>query len=194
MGKIKQERAGIDDPQDAVDIEWPCLGFNGEPLAGNDLEDIAGLDVLLTMPHNRFISRSGEIRPRLERDRRFRVDVAQPKVRAGRSQAIDQFVNAVARSFIGGLGVGSWPDVRLRHHEDRLADMIENHHPIIKRKRKIRQAAIIRRRVRQILGVAHRIVRSVAHRPTREARQATQLHRAITLDKLAQARGTDRSM
>ena len=84
------------------------------------------------------------------------------------------------------MAIGAWPDMRLGHHQDRLADMVKNHHPVVKRKRKIRQAAIIGRRVRQILGVPDGIVRSIADRPPREPRQAPQLHRAITFDQLAQ--------
>ena len=145
------------------------------------------------MPHNRFISGSGEIRPRLERDRRFRVDVAQPQVGAGRSQAIDQFVDPVARRFIGGLGVGAWPDMRLADHEDRLANMIENHHPVIKRKRKIRQPAIIRRRVRQILGVAHRIVRSIARPPPPRTAASPSIEPRDNARPAPADRGTDRA-
>ena len=78
---------GIDDPQDAVDVERIGLGLDRESLAGNDLKDVAGLDVFLAMTHDRFIFGAGEIRARLERDRRFRVDVAQTQVRARRRPA-----------------------------------------------------------------------------------------------------------
>ena len=187
MGKIKQKWARIHDPQDPVDIKWPGLRFDREPLAGNHLKDIAGLDVLLAMPHNRFVFGPGEIRPRLERDRRFRVDVAQPEVGAGRRQTINQFVDLIAGCFVGGLAVSFRPDMSLRHHEDRFADMIEYHHPIIKRERKIRQSTVVRRRVRQLFGVAHGIVRGIAHRAPRESRQAAQLRRAISFNQLTES-------
>ncbi len=56
--KIEQEWARIHHPQDTVDIQRPGLRLDREPLAGNYLKDVAGLDVLLAMPNNRFILRA----------------------------------------------------------------------------------------------------------------------------------------
>ena len=172
IGQIKQKRAGIDHAQHPVNIERGGLRLDREPLAGNHLKNVAGLDVFLAMTHDRFIFGAGEIRPRLERDRRFRVDVAQSQLGAGRGQAIDQLVDPVARRFVGRPGIGVRPDMCLGDHQDRLADMIEEHHPVVKRKRKIGKSAIIGRHRRQILGVPDRIVRSITDRPPREPRQA----------------------
>ena len=48
--QVEQERAGVDDPEHAVDVERVGRGLDLEPLAGHDLEDVAGLDVFLAVP------------------------------------------------------------------------------------------------------------------------------------------------
>ena len=54
-GQVKEERAGIDHPQHAVDVERLGAGLDLESLAGDDLEDVARLDVLLAMPHDGLV-------------------------------------------------------------------------------------------------------------------------------------------
>ena len=57
IGQVEQERAGIDHPQHPVDVERLGRRLDLEPLAGNDLEDVAGLDVFLAVADDRLVLR-----------------------------------------------------------------------------------------------------------------------------------------
>ena len=57
--QVEQERARVDDAQDAVDVERLGRRLDLEPLAGHDLEDVAGLDVLLAVADDRLVLARG---------------------------------------------------------------------------------------------------------------------------------------
>ncbi len=61
--------------------------------------------------------------------------------------------------------------MRLGDNQDRLANMVENHHAIVEGERQVGQAAIVGRGVRQVLGVAHGVVGRVADGAAGEPRQ-----------------------
>ena len=82
-----------------------------------------------------------------------------PRSGAGAGEPRDQLVEPVARCFVGGLRVDPRPDVSLGDRQDRLADMVEEEHPVVEREREVGNAAIVGRNVGQVLGVSHGIVR-----------------------------------
>src|SRR5438045_1689098 len=49
--QVKHEWTRVHDPQRPVDVERVGPGFRLQPLAEHDLEDVAGLDVFLALPH-----------------------------------------------------------------------------------------------------------------------------------------------
>ena len=96
----------------------------------------------------------------------------------------DQLVEPVARLRIGGFRVDARPDVGQGDRQNRLANMVEEEHPVVERERKVGNAPIVGRHVGKVLGVSHRIVGGKADRSAHETRQAFERHRAITLDEL----------
>ena len=76
-----------------------------EPLAGDDLEDVARLDVLLAVADDLLVLLAGEVRLGVEVERAVGVDVAERQLGAGRGEAVDQLVDPVAGVVVGGAGV-----------------------------------------------------------------------------------------
>ena len=72
----------------------------------------------------------------------------------------------------------------LRHDQDRLADVVKQHHPIVKGERKIGKPAVVGGDVRQVLGVSHRVVRRIADRPAGEPREPLEGDGAVLFDEL----------
>ena len=50
----------------------------------------------------------------------------------------------------------------MRHRGERLVDVIENHHAVVKREAQVGQLAIVLRRILQALDIAHRVVACAA--------------------------------
>ena len=73
---------------------------------------------------------------------------------------------------IGGRRVGSRRHVRLRDDQDRLADMVEQDHRVVKIEREIGEPAVIGRGAGQVFGVPDGVVRSIADGAAGEPRQA----------------------
>ena len=59
---VEHERAGVDHPQRAVDLERMRPDRHLQPLAEDDLEDVAGPDVLDALLDGRLEVRLGEVR------------------------------------------------------------------------------------------------------------------------------------
>ena len=182
--EIEQERTGIDDPEDAVDVEWPGAGLHFESLARDDLEDVARLDVLLAMPDDGLVLAAGEIGSDFQRHRGVRGDVAHAQVGTAAGEAGDQLVDAIASRLVGRLWVRRRTDVGLRNDQDRLADVVEQDHAIVEGEREIGQSAIVVGDIGQVLGVAHRIVRRIADSPAGESREPRQGEGPVFFDEL----------
>ena len=101
-------------------------------------------------------------------DRRVRVDVAHAQVGTARGEAGDQLVDAIAGRLVGSLGVRGRADVGLRHDQDRLADVVEEDHPIVEGEREIGQPPVVVGDVGQVLGVSHGVVGRIADGPAGE--------------------------
>ena len=157
---------------------------NLEPLAGHDLKDVAGPDVLLAVPHDLLVFLAREVGARLERDRSLGVDIAQLEFRSGSRQPRDQLVDAVGRRLVGFPWVGAGFEMRLGHHEHGLANVVEEDHAVEERKREVGQAPVVARDVGQVFGVADRVVGGVADGAAGEPGQAAHIHRAIAIDEL----------
>ena len=72
---VEHERAGVDHPQRAVDLEGMGAQRHLQPLAGHDLEDVARADVLDALAHGRLELGLGEVRAVRQRHVAFRADV-----------------------------------------------------------------------------------------------------------------------
>jgi hypothetical protein len=62
--------------------------------------------------------------------------------------------------------------------------VVEDDHAVVEREAQVRNAAVVRRRVRQALDVAHGVVAGVADRPAAEPRQPRQVRRAVAGDEI----------
>ena len=150
-----------------------------EPLARDDLEHVAGLDVFLAVPDYRFIGFARQVGLRPEGDGAVGVDVREREVGARRGQASDQLVYPPGRAVVGRLQVAAGLDVGMGDHEDRLPDVIEQDHPVIEGERQVGEVPVVGRGVGEVLGIADRVVSGVADRPAHESRQAGDVHGPI---------------
>ena len=183
-GQVEHERAGVDDAQGAVDVERLGGRLDLEPLAEDDLEDVAGLDVLLALADDRLVLLAGEVGPGREPGRPVGVDVGQAELGAGLGEAGDQLVDPGAGPLVRGPRRLARVEVGVRHDQDRLVDVVEDDHPVVEGEREVGQAAVVGRGVRQVLDVADRVVAGVADRPPREPGEARHRGRAIAFDEL----------
>ena len=62
-------------------------------------------------------------------------------------------------------------------HDERLGDVVEHHEPVVQREAHVGQPEVVRRRLRQTLGVADGVVGGEPHRPAREGWQFRQADR-----------------
>ena len=60
--EVKQKRTRVHHAQGAIDIKRVGGGLHSEPLARDDLKNVAGLDVFLAVPHDRFVSLARHVR------------------------------------------------------------------------------------------------------------------------------------
>ena len=72
--------------------------------------------------------------------------------------------------------------MRVRHDDDRLVDVVEDDHTVVQREAKVRQAAVVGRRMVEALNVADRVVPRVADGAAEETWQAVQMRSTIALD------------
>ena len=135
--QIEQEGARIDHPKHPINVERRGRGLDVEALAGDDLEDVAGLDVFLTVTDDLLVRLARQVRLWEQMDRAVGVDVGQFEVVALGGEPGDQFVGAVAGVLISGLRVNLWAKVGVRDDQDRLADVVEDDHPVVKRERQV---------------------------------------------------------
>ena len=85
---LEHERAGIDHSQRAVDLKRVCPQRNFQPLADDDLEDIACTNVLDAFLDGLLEFRLGEVRLILEFHLAARSDVDQFERRRARTELI----------------------------------------------------------------------------------------------------------
>ncbi len=69
---------------------------------------------------------------------------------AGLGQPCDQFVDPGAGGVVGRGHVDPGPDVRVRHDQHGLADVVEDDHPVVKGERQVGQAAVVGRGIGQV--------------------------------------------
>ena len=92
-GQKEEERAGVDHPKGAVDVERRGGGLDLEPLAGDDLEDVAGLDIILAVADDLLELVAAKVRPRLQARRAVGPDVDRRQRRAGLGELGDQIIH-----------------------------------------------------------------------------------------------------
>ena len=183
-GQVEQERAGIEHPEHPVDVERPGAGLELEPLTGHDLEDVAGLDVFLAVPDDLLVSIPGEIGGRRGTARSLGIQVAERQLGSGGGESPDEIVDPGTGRGVSLAGVDAGPEMRLRHNQDDLANMIEQHHAVEEREREVGQTPIVARHIGQVLGVADGIVGRVAHGSAGESGQPGKVNRAMEIDEL----------
>ena len=109
------------------------------------------------------------------------VDVDRRQLGPGGREPVDQLVEPIGGPVVrppGGLeALGLGPG--LGDDEDRLADVVEEDHPVEEGERQVGQAAVVGRGVGQVLGVADRVVGGVADGPAAEPGQAGQVDRPV---------------
>ena len=72
------------------------------------------------------------------------VDVAQRRARApGSAEPVDQLVDPGAGRVVGRRGVGAGAEVGVGDDQDRLADVVEEDHPVVEGERQVGQAAVV---------------------------------------------------
>ena len=96
-----------------------------------------------------------------------------------------------ARAY-AAFGSTSGPDVGQRHRQHRLANVVEQEHPVVERERKVGNAPIVRGHVGKLLGVSNRVVGRKAHRPAHEPRQALRAAPCDNARRALRDRETDR--
>ena len=102
------------------------------------------------------------------------ADVGQLQVGDALLQPLDQPIDALAGGVVAALRRFARIDVGMSDDGDGLVDVVEDDHAVVEGEAEIRQTAIVRRRVRQALDIADRVVAGIADGAAAEARQARQ--------------------
>ena len=144
-----------------------------QPLAGDYLEDVAGLDVFHALADRRLEIGLGEVRAVGQRHVAFGADVERLQIsiliglRAG--ELLDQVVHTAARRLVGlGRGNARLVQPSHRHHHDGLGDVVEDDHLVVEGEGQIGHLAVVRRGVGQVLEVTHGVVTGVSDRTATE--------------------------
>lgn len=157
----EHERTGIHDSQRAVDVERRSFCFELQTLADDHLKDVASDDVFLALFDGGLELALCEIRLIGQLRLAGQRDVVERQVGFSGLQLLAGFIDANA-----GLVIRLPQIAALRacvaDHQDRLLDVIEDDHAVVKRERHVGQLAVIERCVRQMLGVADDVVTGVA--------------------------------
>ena len=161
--EIEHERAGIHDPQRAINLERMRRNVEFQSLADDDLKNIARADVFDALADRLLEIDLREIRFVGNLRRARGIDIHRRQLGANGGELLDRGVDTLFRIGIG-FGRGKLIEPRECHHHDRLVDVVEHHHPIEKCERKVGQMTIVGRGVRQVLGVAHHVVTGIADR------------------------------
>ncbi len=160
--RIEHERGGIDDPQGAVDIQRIDGGDDSKALAGDELEDIAGLDEFFSRPDHLLELIAGAVGGKFQGHGSGGVDLAEAG--AGRlMEAGDDFVDPPAGIAIGRLDSGG-ADLGVGDDLDGLIDMIEDHDLAVEGEEKIGELSVVEGRGGELfaLVIADRVVAGVA--------------------------------
>ena len=170
--QIKHERRRVDDPQRPVDVDRIRLALHAKPLGGDELEDIAGLDVLLSLEHRRFELFAREITGEFQRQLLRRVDLPQLAHR-GLAEPPHQFINAPAGVFVGDLDIGMPVQIGVGDDLDRLVDVIENDNLGVKPEQQIGQMPVVFGRVGEFFAfvISNRVIPGISHEPAGEIRK-----------------------
>ena len=160
--EIEHERRGIDDAQGAVDIERIGGAGDAHALAGDELKNVAGLDVLLPLANGRLVLLASHAAGERKRQRRARIDFAE-LAGGWLLEALDQFVDAAAGIAIGGLGIGGGFHIGVGDHFDRFVDMIEDDQLAIEAEENVGELAVIERGMGELVAfvIADEIVPGV---------------------------------
>jgi len=161
---VEHEGAGIDDPQRPVDLERVHADGHLQALAEDDLEDVAGADVLDALLDGRLELLAREVRLAGEIGRAFQGDVHRLQVAGVRGQLVDQGVDAAAGVVVGRAAADALV-VEPGHgdHDDRLGHVIEDDHLIVEGEPQVGDLAVVVRGVGEVLEVADHVVAGVAH-------------------------------
>jgi len=150
-----------------------------QPLADDDLKNVAGANVLDTLVHRLLELLARKVRFVREGRLRERRNIGWRQFATGRFQPCDQRVDAALRVGVGPLQVvAELVQPGHRHHHFRLVHVVEHDHLIVERERQVGQLPVVRRGVGQILGVAHHVVAGVADRAAGKRRQFGQRGRS----------------
>ncbi len=165
-------------------MERPRLGAGDQALAGDDLEDVAGPDVLLRRAHDLQVVLLAEVALVGEGDLAGRLDVVGHGA-DGCPEPLYEPVNAfhglaVGRVRIPALGALAADDL------DGLVQVVEDDHLVEEHEEDVRQGAVVRRAVRQALHEPHHVVGHVADRAAGEAGQPLHRHERETVQVSAE--------
>ena len=157
-----------------------------QPLAEDDLEDVAGVDVLDALADGRLEIGLGEVRAVRQRHVAFGADVErlqQDRDRLPAGKLLDQLVDAAARRLVGlGRGNARLVQPGHRHHHDGLGDVVEHDHLVVEGEGHVGHLAVVGRGMGQVLEVADRVVAGVSDRTATEGGQLRQMDRPNRLD------------
>ncbi len=129
-----------------------ALRRHAQPLARDELEDVAGLDVFLAFDDRGFERFTREVAFEFQRKRRGRVDLTQLAHRR-LLEALDDFVSPPARIAIGRVGVAVvGRDVGIGDDLDRFVDVIENDEFVVEPEQDVRNASIVLWRGRELFA------------------------------------------
>jgi hypothetical protein len=86
---------------------------------------------------------------------------------------------------VGTAGVAFRPrEVSVGDHDDGFVDVVEDDHLVVEAEAQVRDAAVVRRSVRQVFHIAHGVVGGEPDRPAAERRQAGQPRPVKLVDPL----------
>ena len=172
--QIEHVRRGIDHAQRAIDVERLRAACARTAAGSSTTWKISparmySLHFSTARQNSACRCRSGEIAPERQRDLAARRDVVA-ELHHRRAQPVHRLVNPRHRLLVCLARVVS-VHARRADHQHGLLQMVEDHHQVVEREEEIGQAERVRRRVRQALDVADRVVRRVADGAAAESRQ-----------------------
>ncbi len=164
---------GLTTRKRAINLEGVGFDRYFQPLANHHLENIAGPNVLDTLAHGIFERRLLEIRREADVRVAPGIDIRRGQIEPGRRELGHDRVHITLSFFVGCIGWLAFFDPRHHDHGHDLVHVVENNHAIVECETHVGQLAVVRRCIRQTLGVSDHIVTRVTDSASDEWGQVT---------------------
>ncbi len=160
--------------QAAIDIEGSRPQSTFKPLCENDLDDIAGTDVLLGALHDPLVLRRFEVRRNLRCSFRYRWQgIALERL----GQAIDDRGDTLTGGIVLGTQIGAVVETSVRHDLHRLCDVVEDHQGIGEHQIEVGLVEVVDGVLGQTLDRTHDVVPEESDQTAGKSRQPRNLNR-----------------